>query len=80
MKLTVELVFTCSGEREARSLKATLSPDNKSVPRDQRLNVDLNGRTLRFVIESARPAAGLSSALSLLSDAKLFQEVWMLAS
>ncbi len=80
MKLTVELIFVCAGEREARSLKATLSPDNKSVPRDQRLSVELSGRTLRFVIESARPAAGLSSALSLLSDAKLFQDVWTLAS
>ena len=80
MMLTVELVFECAGEREARSLKATLSPDNKSVPKDQRLTVEQSGRTLRFVIESARPAAGLSSAQSLLSDAMLFQEIWTLAS
>ncbi len=80
MKLTVELVFECAGEREADSLRATLSPDNKSVPKDQRLTVEQSGRTLRFIIESPRPAAGLSSALSLLSDAKLFQEIWTIAS
>ena len=80
MMLTVEIVFECAGEREARSLRTTLSPDNKSVPKDQRLTVEQIGSTLRFFIESARPAAGLSSALSLLSDAKLFQEIWTLAS
>jgi len=80
MKLTVELVFECAGEREATSLRSTLSPDNKSMPKDQRLTVEQTGRTLRFIIESPRPVAGLSSALSLLSDAKLFQEIWTIAS
>jgi len=80
MKVTVELIFDCAGEREARSLESTLSPDNKSAPKDQELVVERRGRSLHFIIESPRPAAGLVSALSLLSDAKLFQEVWMLAS
>ena len=80
MNLTVEIVLDCTGEREARSLKATLSPDNKSVPKDQRLTVERRGRTLRFVIESPRPASCLSSAQSLLSDAKLFQDIWPIAS
>ena len=80
MKLTVELVFVCAGEREARSLRTTLSPDNKSAPKDQKLSVEVSGRTLRINIESARPAAGLTSALSVLSDAGLFQDVWTLAS
>ena len=78
--LTVELVFDCAGEEEARSLRSTLSPDNKSLPKDQRMVVERSGRTLRFVIRSPRPVAGLTSALGLLSDAKLFQEVWALAS
>jgi hypothetical protein len=80
MKLTVVVVFECAGEREASALRATLSPDNKTLPKGQELAVEQSGRTLRFVIESQRPAAGLSSALSLLSDAKLFQEIWTIAS
>jgi hypothetical protein len=80
MKLTVEIVFECAGEREASSLRATLSPDNKSAPKDQKVVVEQTGRTLRFFIESARPVSGIASAVSLLADAKLFQEVWALAS
>jgi hypothetical protein len=80
MMLTVEVIFECAGAKEASSLRATLSPDNKTVPKDQKLTVEQRGRNLRFVVESPRPAAGLSSALSLLSDARLFQEVWTLAS
>lgn len=80
MTLRVEIVFECVGEREASSLLATLSPDNKSIPKDQVLRVTKSGRQLRFVIDAERPIAGLTSALSLLSDAKLFDDVWTLAS
>lgn len=80
MKLRVELEIECAGDREGRALEATLSPDNKSIPRDQVFTAERDGSLLRFEVESSRPAAGLSSIASLLSDAKLFQDVWMTTS
>jgi hypothetical protein len=80
MTLTVEITFECLGEREATSLEAALSPDNKSIPKDQRFSSERSGSVLRFKISSPRPASCISSALSLLSDARLFQEVWSAAS
>ena len=76
MTLTVEITFECLGEREAASLEAALSPDNKSIPKDQLFSSERSGSVLRFKMSSPRAAGCISSALSLLSDAKLFQEVW----
>ena len=76
MTLTVEITFECIGEREAASLEAALSPDNKSIPKDQRFSSERSGSVLTFRMSSPRAAGCISSALSLLSDAKLFQDVW----
>lgn len=76
MKLILELELECTGEAEARSLEATLSPDNASIPRDQLFTMSRNGDLLLFRIESPRPSSASSSMLSLLSDARLFQDVW----
>lgn len=78
--LTIELVFECVGAREARSLEATLSPDNRGLPKDQELVVSRRGRKLFFTIKSQRSSSAVSSALSILSDAKLFQDVWRAAT
>jgi len=80
MTLTVEITFECPGEREAASLEAALRPDNKSIPKDQSFSSERSGSTLRFRMSSPRHASCISSALSLLSDARLFQEVWSAAS
>lgn len=80
MRLTVELVIECRSEREALSLDEALSPDNKSVPKDQELSAQRDGPVLRYRISSERAAGCLSSALGLLSDARLFQEVWSATS
>jgi hypothetical protein len=79
VKLSIVLELECSGEREAGALESTMSPDNASVPRDQRFTAARRGSSLRFEVESARPAGALSSVVSLLTDAKLFQDVWMVA-
>jgi hypothetical protein len=80
MKLTLDLVLTCASAKEARSLEAALSPDNKSVPKDQTFSAELEGRNLRFLISSPRASSCISSALGILGDAKLFQEIWKLTS
>ena len=38
MMLTLELTMRCASREEAASLEAALSPDNKSVPKDQRFS------------------------------------------
>jgi hypothetical protein len=79
MKFTIKVAFACATEREALSLERTLIPDNRSLPKDQRFESERSGSSLRFTIESPRPVSAVSSALSLLVDARLFQEVWGLA-
>jgi len=76
MKLTIELVFECGSETEAISMEEVLSPDNKSVPKDQEFDSRRDGAMLTFRISSERASGCISSAGGLLSDAKLFQEVW----
>jgi len=80
LRVSVNLVFECAGTKEASALRRTLASDNKSLPKDQRMTVEQDGRELRFSIQSTRPVSVLSSVASLLSDAKLFQEVWNVAS
>jgi hypothetical protein len=80
MTLTIEIDFECVGEREASSLEAALSPDNHPLPKDQRLDSERKGGTLTYRISSPRASSCVSSALSLLSDAGLFSQIWELAS
>jgi hypothetical protein len=80
MKLALDLVIACGSPKEARSLEAALSPDNKSVPKDQTFSSELDGARLRFLISSPRASSCVSSALGILGDAKLFQEIWSISS
>ena len=80
MNLTIDLVFACASEREAIALDEALAPDNKSVPKDQEFSSRREGANLIFRISSGRAPGCISSALGLLSDARLFQEVWMVSS
>jgi transcription factor Pcc1 len=80
MILSVELEFECRGEREAASLEAVLRPDNHPLPRGQRITTTRDGGSLRITVTSSRAANCVSSVLSLLSDARLFAQVWSLAS
>jgi len=78
--LRVEITIECLSEREAVSLEAALGPDNHPLPKDQRLSSSRAGRVLVFRIDSGRPSSCVASAQSLLSDARLFAEVWSVAS
>jgi hypothetical protein len=79
MRVVFDLLIRCVDERTAQSLELVLYPDNRIFPKDQRFNFIRDGKTLRFNIESPRIMPALSSLESLLSDAKLFQEVWSLS-
>ena len=80
MTLTIEVAFVCAGAREAAALESTLKPDNHPLPKDQTFTSSREGSVLKFRISSPRPSSCVSSALSLLSDARLFSEVWSIAS
>lgn len=80
MSLSIEITFECAGEREAAALEAALAPDNHPLPKGQDLSSWREGKELSYRITSPRSSSCVSSALSLLADAKLFSEVWQLAS
>jgi hypothetical protein len=80
VKALLELSVDCATPAEARSLQAVLAPDNKSAPKDQTLSSEVEGTRLRIAIRSDRVAGCISSGLSILTDVRLFQEVWSLTA
>lgn len=80
MILTLELTIRCGSPEEAVSLQTALSPDNKSVPKDQSFSTRTDGRELSFLISSSKVSGCVSSALSILTDFGLFQDVWSLTA
>jgi len=80
MTLTIEIAIECLGEREAASLEAALTPDNHPLPKRQRFSSTRIDSVLSFRITSDRQSSCISSAISLLTDARLFDEVWSAAS
>ena len=51
-------------------------PDNRYFPKDQRFKASREGRFLRFEVESPRTRPALSTVTSIVSDAKLFRDIW----
>ena len=80
MSLSIEMVFECRTAREAAALESALEPDNHPLPKDHKLSSRRRGSVLTMEVTSPRPASCVSSAFSILSDAKLFAELWSLAS
>ena len=79
MKTILHLTLGCSDAATAKSLATVLDPDNRSVPSDQRFEMLRGGSSVSFSIESEKLAAAFTSLDSVLTDAALFQEVWLLS-
>jgi hypothetical protein len=79
LKTGGRLTVRCEGAAVARQLEDVLAPDNTGVPRDQRFTMRRAGDSLVFLMESEALPPLVSTALSILSDASLFQEVWLLS-
>jgi hypothetical protein len=79
MKTTAALEVRCVDDEVRRSLESTLSPDNEGGPRELRLSMKGRGRRLSFEVETDSPSTSVSTALALLRDIALFQEVWLLS-
>jgi hypothetical protein len=76
MKLKFELCVVCSNSTAARNLASVLQPDNRGVPKDQRFSMERKVHSLFFLVESERIMSALSSIEGVLSDVRLFREVW----
>ncbi len=54
-----------------------LRPDNRYFPKDQKFRSSRVGRLVRFEIGSPRVRPALATASSIISDTKLFGDVWV---
>lgn len=79
MSVILDLVIRCDAAVTARKLVEVLRPDNRHVPPDQTLVVSREREKVTLTVKSERPGSALSSVESVLNDAALFQEVWLLS-
>lgn len=75
--LTIELLIECSDVAVAAALNEALMPDNRYFPKDQRFRASMEGAVVRFDVGSPRARPALSTVSSIISDAKLFGDVWV---
>jgi hypothetical protein len=75
--LTIELSIECSDGTVATALNEALMPDNRYFPKDQRFQASKEGAVIRFRVGSPRARPALSTVASIISDAKLFGDVWV---
>ncbi len=79
MRTGVSLSVTCVNRRVRDQLQSVLAPDNVGGPEGMRFSMNGEGVFLKFLVRSETPATSLSTAISLLKDISLFQEVWLLS-
>jgi hypothetical protein len=79
LKLTAALVLRCADASVASKLGDVLAPDNVGIPRSQRFATSVSGREISFEVEASKVTSVSSVLNSLLKDAQLFQEVWLLS-
>jgi len=79
LKASATLVVRFSDLKARKSLAEVLAPDNREVPRGLALKTAGGRRSLKLTAESESPSTSISTALALLRDVALFQEVWLLS-
>ncbi len=79
MKTAVVLRLRLSDASARSSLISVLTPDNEGLPRGLELSVHWVGREAEFRVGSTSAFTSISTALALLRDIELFQEVWLLS-
>jgi hypothetical protein len=58
-------------------LNEALMPDNRHFPKDQRFLASKKGSTILYTVASPRARPALSTVSSIISDTKLFGDVWV---
>jgi len=79
LKVSVLLTLTCKDPDARRRLQSVLSPDNEGGPRALKLSAAGAGSALKFKVEADSAQTAISTALSILRDVRLFEEVWLLS-
>lgn len=79
MKTRIRLSIKCAGPDVCRQLASVLAPDNAGAPRGMSLKMSAKNETFEFQIASDSPAGAVSTAMAVLRDVLLFQEVWLLS-
>ncbi len=75
--MTVELSIECGDELVAEALDEALMPDNRYFPKDQSFEASKEGSVLRFEVSSPRARPVVGTVTSIISDARLFRDVWL---
>jgi hypothetical protein len=79
LKTTAILTLKLKNDEATRALSSVLAPDNEGLPHGLRLSVVVEGRTMKFEVESDSPSTTVSTILAFMRDVHLFQEVWLLS-
>lgn len=75
--MSLALSIECRDEEVAAALNEALMPDNRYFPKDQTFRATKAGPVLRFEVGSPRVRPALTTVASIISDAKLFGDVWV---
>ncbi len=70
----------CADGAIASALSEALGPDNRYFPKDESFEASKEGPNLRFRVECPRPRPALSTVASIVSDARLFRDMWIEAT
>jgi hypothetical protein len=79
MNTRIRLSIRCADVHACRQLASVLTPDNDGAPRGMTLKMGARKETLEFRIASDSPTGAVSTAVAVLRDVLLFQEVWLLS-
>ena len=77
--VAIELSIECGDGRVAAALSQALMPDNRYFPKDQRFQASKEGPIVRFNVASPRARPAFSTVASIVSDARLFRDIWLFA-
>ena len=75
--ISIELLIECEDEDVAAALDAALAPDNRYFPKDELFEASRDGPLIRFSVVCPRIRPALSTTTSIISDARLFRDVWV---
>jgi hypothetical protein len=79
LKTGVKLRFRCISSDVGKQLGSVLAPDNAAAPRGLVLSMSSMGNTVSFQMGSDSPSTALSTAMAILRDVSLFEQVWLLS-
>ena len=79
MRTTIRLLIKCADVHVRRQLVSVLTPDNDGAPRGMTLRMGARKGTLEFHVASDSLSGAVSTAIAVLRDVLLFQEVWLLS-